>query len=243
MRSSSLKPLRVFGGRALKLAGSSRPPRCELRPRRNSASTAEPSHAGGASLPRSNITGPIDPTNTGLPQNCSTRAFGRRRCIFATALRAVPDQTTAADRAAAMDAEGRNLVTLLLCGESWTWRGTSGRAAGKPSRASRVRCRPKRSAPAVRDMARAPFAFAQRRPIGSTRISSFRRIQRPFLQCRLGWGIAGLALAADAETMSGSGKRRCGREAEGGGLLNRYRVVKPYRGFESLRLRQRCGSR
>jgi hypothetical protein len=25
--------------------------------------------------------------------------------------------------------------------------------------------------------------------------------------------------------------------AEGGGLLNRYRVVKPYRGFESLRLR------
>ena len=32
--------------------------------------------------------------------------------------------------------------------------------------------------------------------------------------------------------------RRRGREAEGGGLLNRYRVVKPYRGFESLRLRQ-----
>ena len=32
--------------------------------------------------------------------------------------------------------------------------------------------------------------------------------------------------------------RRCGRVAEGGGLLNRYRVVKPYRGFESLRLRQ-----
>ncbi len=30
----------------------------------------------------------------------------------------------------------------------------------------------------------------------------------------------------------------CGREAEGGGLLNRYTVEKPYRGFESLRLRQ-----
>src|SRR5580704_490900 len=30
---------------------------------------------------------------------------------------------------------------------------------------------------------------------------------------------------------------RRGRVAEGGGLLNRYRVVKPYRGFESLRLR------
>jgi hypothetical protein len=32
---------------------------------------------------------------------------------------------------------------------------------------------------------------------------------------------------------------RRGREAEGGGLLNRYRVVKLYRGFESLRLRHR----
>jgi hypothetical protein len=30
---------------------------------------------------------------------------------------------------------------------------------------------------------------------------------------------------------------RRGRAAEGGGLLNRYRVVKSYRGFESLRLR------
>ena len=27
--------------------------------------------------------------------------------------------------------------------------------------------------------------------------------------------------------------------AEGGGLLNRYRLVKAYRGFESLRLRQK----
>jgi hypothetical protein len=27
--------------------------------------------------------------------------------------------------------------------------------------------------------------------------------------------------------------RSCGRVAEGGGLLNRYRVVKPYRGFKS----------
>ena len=31
--------------------------------------------------------------------------------------------------------------------------------------------------------------------------------------------------------------RSCGRVAEGGGLLNRYRLVKAYRGFESLRLR------
>ena len=35
---------------------------------------------------------------------------------------------------------------------------------------------------------------------------------------------------------------RRGRVAEGGGLLNRYRVVKPYRGFESLRLRHRSMS-
>jgi hypothetical protein len=35
----------------------------------------------------------------------------------------------------------------------------------------------------------------------------------------------------------------CGRVAEGGGLLNRYRVVKPYRGFESLRLRQKTAYR
>ena len=32
-------------------------------------------------------------------------------------------------------------------------------------------------------------------------------------------------------------RRSCGREAEGGGLLNRYTALKPYRGFESLRLR------
>ena len=32
--------------------------------------------------------------------------------------------------------------------------------------------------------------------------------------------------------------RSCGREAEGGGLLNRYTTLKSYRGFESLRLRQ-----
>src|SRR5579864_1913099 len=34
------------------------------------------------------------------------------------------------------------------------------------------------------------------------------------------------------------GRGRRGREAEGGGLLNRYRVVKLYHGFESHRLRQ-----
>jgi hypothetical protein len=37
--------------------------------------------------------------------------------------------------------------------------------------------------------------------------------------------------------------RRRGRVAEGGGLLNRYRLVKVYRGFESLRLRQKASIR
>src|SRR6266550_852206 len=34
---------------------------------------------------------------------------------------------------------------------------------------------------------------------------------------------------------------RGGRVAEGGGLLNRYRALKPYRGFESPPLRPRYG--
>ena len=35
---------------------------------------------------------------------------------------------------------------------------------------------------------------------------------------------------------------RRGREAEGGGLLNRYTGLNLYRGFESLRLRSKLGS-
>lgn len=45
------------------------------------------------------------------------------------------------------------------------------------------------------------------------------------------------ALAAGDRVRHIGHQRSCGRVAEGGGLLNRYRVVKPYRGFESLRLR------
>jgi hypothetical protein len=47
--------------------------------------------------------------------------------------------------------------------------------------------------------------------------------------------IRGLRLSASSGIPGR--RRRRGRVAEGGGLLNRYRVVKPYRGFESLRLR------
>jgi hypothetical protein len=51
-------------------------------------------------------------------------------------------------------------------------------------------------------------------------------------------GQLNLVLAAGRRVGHIEHYRRCGRVAEGGGLLNRYRVVKPYRGFESLRLRQ-----
>jgi hypothetical protein len=62
-----------------------------------------------------------------------------------------------------------------------------------------------------------------------------------------GWeSPSGLKLGYPESAACGSRLRRayrpdrsCGRVAEGGGLLNRYRVVKPYRGFESLRLRHR----
>ena len=51
-----------------------------------------------------------------------------------------------------------------------------------------------------------------------------------------GHGLAEMtADHSEIAVVSGSG----GREAEGGGLLNRYRVLKPYRGFESLPLRRR----
>src|SRR5580704_4392945 len=62
-----------------------------------------------------------------------------------------------------------------------------------------------------------------------------RRLSRGLVNLdlmRLQWGEAS-GICRNAHCA-----RRCGREAEGGGLLNRYRVVKLYRGFESLRLRQ-----
>jgi hypothetical protein len=61
-----------------------------------------------------------------------------------------------------------------------------------------------------------------------------RRLSRGLVNLdlmRLQWGEAS-GICRNAHCA-----RRCGREAEGGGLLNRYRVVKLYRGFESLRLR------
>lgn len=64
-----------------------------------------------------------------------------------------------------------------------------------------------------------------------------------------GWSRRQMAAAQSESAACGSPPCRayppswsCGRVAEGGGLLNRYRVVKPYRGFESLRLRQSYAS-
>ena len=50
--------------------------------------------------------------------------------------------------------------------------------------------------------------------------------------------VLNLPLAACRDVGHTDRSRRRGRVAEGGGLLNRYRLVKAYRGFESLRLRQ-----
>jgi hypothetical protein len=62
---------------------------------------------------------------------------------------------------------------------------------------------------------------------------------RGFRSCRItgNSGARNLPLAARPRVGHIDAQRSCGRVAEGGGLLNRYRVVKPYRGFESLRLR------
>jgi hypothetical protein len=58
------------------------------------------------------------------------------------------------------------------------------------------------------------------------------------LPSRRGSGIPRRANGSASRVRHFPHARRRGREAEGGGLLNRYRVVTPYRGFESLRLRQ-----
>src|SRR5262245_7977073 len=50
-------------------------------------------------------------------------------------------------------------------------------------------------------------------------------------------GAHAYAVVQAAHRYEMSTLRRGGRVAEGGGLLNRYRVVKPYRGFESPSLR------
>ncbi len=51
-----------------------------------------------------------------------------------------------------------------------------------------------------------------------------------------GWGADRRAGSSRAEAFQRTG----GRAAEGGGLLNRYRALKPYRGFESLPVRHFC---
>jgi hypothetical protein len=73
--------------------------------------------------------------------------------------------------------------------------------------------------------------------IGLSRRTEPRRGPPGRIRCRESTA-SNLALAARDRVGHIEPSWRCGRVAEGGGLLNRYRVVKPYRGFESLRLRQ-----
>jgi hypothetical protein len=53
----------------------------------------------------------------------------------------------------------------------------------------------------------------------------------------LRWGLRKSQTLESVDKQALSPSRRRGREAEGGGLLNRYTGLNPYRGFESLRLR------
>src|ERR1700737_1218260 len=118
------------------------------------------------------------------------------------------------------------------------------RSRGQPERAKRpfygqnswfsVRC-------ALRGMHGSPTKISRRTPGPSPRDwnpeppYTVNAARNPGQESR----ARNLALAACHRVGHIEPCRRCGRVAEGGGLLNRYRVVKPYRGFESLRLRQR----
>jgi hypothetical protein len=95
----------------------------------------------------------------------------------------------------------------------------------------------------------APIAPEPRDPVFSGRVPEvglpgfYRRANEPLPRAPKSMCTIAIALPPSAACGSALGRayrplRRRGRVAEGGGLLNRYRVVKPYRGFESLRLRQ-----
>jgi hypothetical protein len=99
------------------------------------------------------------------------------------------------------------------------------------------------SAPHLRRARNTSVAGTLRRrgfdPRAPSRIDQFRPIASG--RSRLNSGESGSLKSAACGTPPCRAYRPCwrrGRVAEGGGLLNRYRVVKPYRGFESLRLRQ-----
>ena len=71
---------------------------------------------------------------------------------------------------------------------------------------------------------------------------SYARKQDDAAPERVRQGVTGNGASAacnpdPSHLLGGSARRRRGREAEGGGLLNRYTLVKAYRGFESLRFR------
>jgi hypothetical protein len=90
--------------------------------------------------------------------------------------------------------------------------------------------------------ARIASSGARLRRARSMALASTMRLKASIIRARK--SLNGSELGSAESVACGSPPRRayrprwsCGRVAEGGGLLNRYRVVKPYRGFESLRLR------
>jgi hypothetical protein len=76
-----------------------------------------------------------------------------------------------------------------------------------------------------------------RRPASASRDSVTRPKRSAVIKLACEFGSPKSAACGSPLRRAYRAQRSCGRVAEGGGLLNRYRVVKPYRGFESLRLR------
>src|SRR5258708_8421526 len=78
----------------------------------------------------------------------------------------------------------------------------------------------------------------ERRIFGVRRRQTNAATVRPSTGPRGLTGGRALYRTAPAYAVMTHSPRRGGRVAEGGGLLNRYRALKPYRGFESHPLRQ-----
>lgn len=103
-----------------------------------------------------------------------------------------------------------------------------------------LRAEPAGRKPAIesisRDWESPPGNFEETRPGGARTVAGKMHLKRLRLQMVLEQSQSAACGLPPPQAYPRSWS--CGRVAEGGGLLNRYRLVKAYRGFESLRLRQ-----
>ena len=113
-------------------------------------------------------------------------------------------------------------------------RSPASRSAASPRSATSRRCRP-RSTPASRRFPRLYAAAGHPHCVFAT---SLRRASSPHRRHGHGPDRPADRLTRAAGRRYKPSPWRRGRVAEGGGLLNRYRGLNPYRGFESPRLRQ-----